>query len=57
MVLPVALAGLGSRSVGDGRRHRSDGRRAGFVLWGATLLMYLAVYDFERGSSTPTTPW
>jgi len=36
------------------RRHRrSDTQRAGFVLWGGTLLMYLAVYDYAKGIFHP----
>ena len=52
-LLPVALAGLVAGLWLTRRRHRSDGRRAGFVLWGATLLMYLAVYDFAKGIFHP----
>ena len=36
------------------RRHgRADGRHAGFVLWGGTLLMFLAVYDYTKGIFHP----
>ena len=52
-LLPVALAGLVAGLWLTRRHHRSDGRRAGFVLWGGTLLMYLAVYDFAKGIFHP----
>ncbi len=52
-LLPVALAGLVAGLWLTRHHHRSDGRRAGFVLWGGTLLMYLAVYDSAKGIFHP----
>ena len=52
-LLPVALAGLVAGLWLTRRHRRSDGERAGFVLWGGTLLMYLAVYDFAKGIFHP----
>ena len=51
--LPVALAGLVAGLWLTRRHHRSDGRRAGFVLWGGTVLMHLAVYDCAKGIFHP----
>jgi 4-amino-4-deoxy-L-arabinose transferase-like glycosyltransferase len=52
-LLPVALAGLAAGLWLTRRHRRSDGQRAGFVLWGGTLLMYLAVYDYAKGIFHP----
>jgi 4-amino-4-deoxy-L-arabinose transferase-like glycosyltransferase len=52
-LLPVALAGLVAGLWLTRRSHRCDIQRAGFVLWGGTLLMYLAVYDYAKGIFHP----
>ena len=43
----------GGRPVADAARPPVRWQRAGFVLWGGTLLMYLAVYDFAKGIFHP----
>jgi 4-amino-4-deoxy-L-arabinose transferase-like glycosyltransferase len=52
-LLPVAIVGLVAGLWLTRRRPRSDRQRAGFVLWGGTLLMYLAVYDDAKGIFHP----
>ncbi len=52
-LLPLAVVGLVGGLWLTRRRHRNDHRRAGFVLWGGTLLMYLAVYDYAQGIFHP----
>jgi 4-amino-4-deoxy-L-arabinose transferase-like glycosyltransferase len=52
-LLPVAVVGLVAGLWLTRHHARSDGRRAGFVLWGGTLLMFLAVYDYAKGIFHP----
>ncbi len=52
-LLPVAIVGLLAGLWLTRRHTRSDGERAGFVLWGGTLLMFLAVYDYAKGIFHP----
>ena len=52
-LLPVAIVGLVAGLWLTRRHTRSDGERAGFVLWGGTLLMFLAVYDYAKGIFHP----
>jgi 4-amino-4-deoxy-L-arabinose transferase-like glycosyltransferase len=52
-LLPVAIVGLVAGLWLTRRHPRSDRQRAGFVLWGGTLLMYLVVYDYAKGIFHP----
>ena len=52
-LLPLALIGLVAGLWLTRRSARADGRRAGFVLWGGTLVMFLAVYDYAKGIFHP----
>jgi 4-amino-4-deoxy-L-arabinose transferase-like glycosyltransferase len=52
-LLPLALLGLVGGLWLTRRHGRNDHGRAGFVLWGGTLLMYLAVYDYAQGIFHP----
>jgi 4-amino-4-deoxy-L-arabinose transferase-like glycosyltransferase len=52
-LLPLALLGLVGGLWLTRRHQRHDRRRAGFVLWGGTLLMYLALYDYAQGIFHP----
>jgi 4-amino-4-deoxy-L-arabinose transferase-like glycosyltransferase len=52
-LLPLAVLGLVGGLWLTRRHHRNDPRRAGFVLWGGTLLMFLAVYDYAEGIFHP----
>jgi 4-amino-4-deoxy-L-arabinose transferase-like glycosyltransferase len=52
-LLPVAVVGLVGGLWLTRRHARSDRGRAGFVLWGGTLLMFVAVYDYAKGIFHP----
>ena len=52
-LLPVALVGLVGGLWLTRRHGRADSQRSGFVLWGGTLLMFLAVYDYAKGIFHP----
>ena len=52
-LFPSPSSGLVGWSVADAAPPRTDRQRAGFVLWGGTLLMYLAVYDYAQGIFHP----
>jgi 4-amino-4-deoxy-L-arabinose transferase-like glycosyltransferase len=52
-LLPVAIVGLVAGLWLTRRHVRADGESAGFVLWGGTLLMFLAVYDYAKGIFHP----
>jgi 4-amino-4-deoxy-L-arabinose transferase-like glycosyltransferase len=52
-LLPLAVAGIVAGLWLTRRNHRTDGQRAGFVLWGSTLLMFLVVYDYAKGIFHP----
>jgi 4-amino-4-deoxy-L-arabinose transferase-like glycosyltransferase len=52
-LLPLAVAGIVAGLWLTRRNHRTNGQRAGFVLWGGTLLMFLVVYDYAKGIFHP----
>ena len=52
-LLPLAIVGLVGGLYLTRGRDRIDRDRAGFVLWGSTLIMYFAVYDDARGIFHP----
>jgi len=52
-LLPVAVVGLVAGLWLTRRHRRSDVQRAGFVLWGGTLLMFMVVYDDAKGIFHP----
>jgi 4-amino-4-deoxy-L-arabinose transferase-like glycosyltransferase len=52
-LLPLAIIGLVGGFCLTRGRERADKERGGFVLWGATLLVYIAVYDDARGIFHP----
>ena len=52
-LLPVALVGLVAGLWLTRHHQRGDHQRAGFVLWGGILLMFLAVYDYAQGIFHP----
>jgi 4-amino-4-deoxy-L-arabinose transferase-like glycosyltransferase len=52
-LLPLAVVGIVAGLWLTHRNRRTDGQRAGFVLWGGTLLMFLAVYDYAKGIFHP----
>ena len=52
-LLPLAVAGIVAGLWLTRRNHRTDGQRAGFVLWGGTLLMFLVVYNYAKGIFHP----
>jgi 4-amino-4-deoxy-L-arabinose transferase-like glycosyltransferase len=52
-LLPLALVGLAGGLWLTRHHQRGDRQRAGFVLWGGTLLMFLAVYDYAQGIFHP----
>ena len=52
-LLPLAIVGLIAGIWLTRGRERTDRERSGFVLWGSTLLLYLAVYDDARGIFHP----
>ena len=52
-LLPLAIVGLVGGVYLTRGRARTDRQWAGFVLWGSTLLLYLAVYDDARGIFHP----
>ncbi|MFI5226488.1 MAG: glycosyltransferase family 39 protein, partial [Candidatus Limnocylindrales bacterium] len=48
-LIPTALIGLASGLVLRGRAPRTDGRRAGFILWGLWFLVHAAVFSYMSG--------
>ncbi len=48
-LFPLAVVGLVGGLCMTRGRERTDHEWVGFVLWGATLLMYFAIYDDARG--------
>ncbi len=52
-LLPLAVLGLVTGLWLTRRHRRRDHERGGFVLWGGTLLMFLAVYDYAQGIFHP----
>ncbi len=52
-LLPLAIVGLVGGCCLTRGRERIDREWGGFVLWGATLLTYFAVYDDARGIFHP----
>jgi 4-amino-4-deoxy-L-arabinose transferase-like glycosyltransferase len=48
-LVPLAIVGVIGGACLTRGRERTDREWAGFLLWGATLLMYFAAYDDARG--------
>jgi len=52
-LLPPALVGLVAGLAARLRAPRTDARRAGFLLWGAWLLVHIAVFSLMTGIAHP----